>query len=85
MAIETTKEQRQTSIDEAIERGGGIVAFSKAMGISHQAIYGWRKRGFVPFTRAVQVEALCGIPCAKLVEPAVARALETPSASANVL
>ena len=71
----TTKEERIAALDLAIERGGGIVKFTKAMGVTHQAIYAWRKRGWVPPERAVVIEAIFGIDRSKLMNPYLVRAV----------
>lgn len=68
------------AMDEAVEKGGGIVAFARRMGVTHQAIYHWRKRGWAPVERAVAIEAVFGIDRHRLMEPALARALSSPRA-----
>lgn len=75
----TTKEERIAAIDLAIERGGGIVKFTKAMGVSHQAIYNWRKRGWVPPERAVVIESVFGIDRTALMNPDLVRAISRPA------
>lgn len=81
----TTKEQRIAAIDLAIERGGGIMRFAKRMGISHQAIYAWRKRGWAPLEKAIVIEAVFGIPREDTMSPDLIRALNTPSAGSELL
>lgn len=81
----TTKEERIAALDEAIELGGGILRFSETMGVSHQAVYAWRKRGAVPIVRASQIEVLLGVPVKLLVAADIARALDTASIAADVL
>lgn len=76
----TTKEERIAAIDLAIERGGGIVRFAKSMNVTHQAVYNWRKRGWVPPERAVVIEAVFAIPRADLMNPDLVRAVNTPAA-----
>ncbi len=71
----STKESRVAAIDEAIKRGGGIVAFSKAMGVTHQAIYNWRNRGWAPLERAIAIEAVFGINRYETLDPSAARVL----------
>jgi transposase-like protein len=71
----TTKEDRVAALDEAVRRGGGIVKFAKALGISHQAIYHWRKRGWVPLQRAVAIEAIFKVERDRLLEPSISQAL----------
>lgn len=75
----TTKEERIASLDLAIERGGGIIKFTKAMGVTHQAIYAWRKRGWVPPERAVVIEAIFGIDRSQLMNPDLVRAVNAPT------
>ena len=76
----TTKEERIAALDLAIERAGGIMRFTKAMGISHQAIYGWRNRGWVPLERALAIEAIFGIDRKQLMNPDILRAVNAPAA-----
>lgn len=77
----TTKEERVSAIDLAIQRGGGIVRFAKGMGVTHQAVYNWRKRGWVPPERAVAIEAVFGIERDKLMSPDLVRVFSAPAAN----
>lgn len=77
--------QRVATINLAIAKGGGIVRFAKIMGVSHQAIYAWKRRGWVPVEKAVVIEAVYGIPRDDLMSPALVRALAAPSVSADLL
>ena len=72
-------EQRRRAIRESVERAGGIVAFRKALSVTHQGVYYWIKVGHVPVDKALQIEALFGTPRADIVEPKVAAALAAPS------
>lgn len=76
-----TKEDRVTAIDTAIERGGGIVRFAKAMGVTHQAVYNWKTRGWVPPGRAVAIESIFGIDRDRLMNPDLVRAINAPAAN----
>lgn len=76
--MQNTKEQRVAALDEAIEQVG-IVAFSKSVNRTHQAVYQWRKNGHVPFVVATQIETLYGVPREKLIKPEEAAAYLTPS------
>lgn len=69
------------AIDEAVEAGGGIVAFSRKLGLTHQAVYHWRRKGWAPVKRAVEIEALFGVDRNRLMEPRLAEALGTPRVS----
>lgn len=74
------KYQRVEAIDEAIDKGGGVIRFAKAMGVTHQAVYNWRKRGWVPPERAVVIEAVFKIDRNRLMNPDLVRVLNTPVA-----
>ena len=76
----TTKEDRVAAIDVAIERGGGIVRFAKAMNVSHQAVYNWKARGWVPPERAVLIEGTFGVDRDRLMNPFLVRAINAPAA-----
>jgi transposase-like protein len=75
----TTKEERIAALDLAIERGGGIVKFTKAMNVTHQAVYNWRKRGWVPPERALAIESIFGIERSQLMNPDLVRAISSPA------
>lgn len=80
------KEDRLRALNIAIDRAGGIGPFRKRIGVTHQAIYSWKKRGYVPVDKAMLVEAAFGTPREDIVHPDVALALRTPyQAAADVL
>lgn len=81
----TTKEERIAAIDLAIERGGGIVKFCRRMGVTHQAVYAWKRRGWAPLEKAIVLEAVFAIPRADFMNPDLVRTLNTPAASAELL
>ena len=68
------------AIREAIDRAGGIIKFCKVMGVTHQAVYGWRKRGWVPPERPVVIEAVFRIDRRRLMKPSLVAALYAPAA-----
>jgi hypothetical protein len=76
---------RIDAINRAIAKGGGIVRFARSMGVSHQAVYAWKRRGWVPVEKAVVIEAAYGVPRDELMSPDLVRALAAPSASADLL
>lgn len=77
---------RRQALEDAIVRGGGIVKFSKAMGVTLQAVTLWRRQRYVPLARAVEIERLFHIPREALVAGGVAAALATPrSPSSDIL
>lgn len=58
-------------IDEAITKAGSISALARHLGVSHQVVNRWQKRGFVPPKRAVELEAKYGVPLRDLVDPSL--------------
>ncbi len=56
-------------IDRAISAAGGIVQFSRDMGVSHQAVYEWKRRGWAPPARARQMQRLYGVPARDTMDP----------------
>jgi hypothetical protein len=72
------------ALREAIDAAGGVLKFARALGVTHQAVYHWLKRGFVPIERALVIEALFKVDRARIMDPALLRAFNTPSAAAFV-
>jgi DNA-binding transcriptional regulator YdaS (Cro superfamily) len=72
--------QGREAIREAINRAGGVFKFAKAMGVTHQAVYYWLKRGFVPPERAVAIEAIFKVDRNRTMDPALVEVLNTPVA-----
>ena len=72
ITVEPSQHLRDTVI-----KAGGILKFREAMGVSHQAIYHWMKKGRVPLIRAAKIEELYGTPARDLIDPAVVRALSS--------
>jgi hypothetical protein len=75
----TTKDERIAALDLAIERGGGIIKFCLKMKVTHQAVYSWKSRGWVPPERAVALEAVFGIPRTDMMNPDLVRAISAPA------
>ena len=46
-------------VEDAAEKSGGLVALATALGIKHQALYGWTR---VPAERVLEMERITGIP-----------------------
>lgn len=61
-----------TGIDIAIERAGDRATLASKLGVTVQAVCQWVKRGWVPAGRALEIEALYGIPRADLFKPQLA-------------
>lgn len=68
--------ERFPALREAIDKAGGIVKFAAAIGVTHQAVYAWFSKGWMPLERAVMVERLSGVDRLRLVKPSIAQALE---------
>ncbi|HET8666840.1 MAG TPA: Cro/CI family transcriptional regulator [Terriglobales bacterium] len=62
-----TNNERLPALREAIGYMGGIIAFSKRMGVTHQAVYHWFRRGAVPVKHALVIERLTDIPREELI------------------
>ena len=58
-----------TGIKQATEVAGGACALAHALGVTHQAVYTWAKRGWVPMQRALQIEHMYNIPRTELLKP----------------
>lgn len=69
------------ALNTAIANAGGVFAFCRALGVTHQAVYNWKRRGWVPFERAAEIERLYGVPAGQLVKSSVAAALTSVSAA----
>lgn len=60
----------QTGISKAIDAAGGFSALALQMGVRHQVVHRWWKRGYLPPQRAMQVHQLYPmIPTASLMDP----------------
>ena len=60
-----------TGINKIIELAGGPLALAEKLGVTHQAIYNWRVRGYVPAARAIQLEKMYDVQREELVSPAL--------------
>lgn len=50
------------SVDDLIERAGGVVSLAHAAEVDRVTVYGWRRRGRVPPDRAQLIQRNLGIP-----------------------
>lgn len=55
----------------AIAKAGGPTAMAKALGVTPQAVWDWRAKGYVPLARAKEIEMQFGIPRGDLVSAKV--------------
>ena len=76
-----TTSARVEALQTAIDRAGGLLAFCEKLNVSHQAVAGWRKRGYVPPLRAVAIENRFGVERTALVHPDVVAAITTPASA----
>ncbi|MDE2107082.1 MAG: helix-turn-helix domain-containing protein [Patescibacteria group bacterium] len=67
--------KRNEHLEQAIAAAPGIVAFAKALGVTHQAVSAWRKKGHVSLVRAAQIETLYGVSFRLLVSSDVSDTL----------
>ncbi len=65
----STKELRLYHLQRAIDAAGGVKQVARDYGVTHQAVYLWRKKGVVPLDRAVAIERRQGV---NLVDPKLA-------------
>jgi len=68
-----------SGIEKAIEAAGGPAALARKLGVTHQFVYQCRKRGWVPPVRAVEIEALYGIPRRELVSLRLLHLVDVPT------
>lgn len=61
----------KTGIDEAVEAAGGDAELARLMGVTRQFLQGCRRRGYVPYGRARQVEHLTKVDRRRLVDPII--------------
>ena len=77
----TTITQRREALNATIIKAGGIVRFAKDMGVSHQAVTSWRKKGHVTLERAVQIEGLYGTARDSVLDPYLLEMLSRDTAA----
>ena len=58
-------------IDLAVEAAGSQGKLAAQLGVTQQAVLRWVSKGFVPLRRAQEIEALFGVPRARLADPRV--------------
>ena len=63
------------TLTHVIAVAGGAQELARRLGVSHQAIYKWRARGWVPAARAVEIEELFDVPRGEIISPRLASLL----------
>lgn len=64
-----------TGIKKAVNLAGGANQLAHKLGVTHQAIYVWMRKGWVPAQRALEIEHLFDIPRVELFKPELAALL----------
>lgn len=57
MSVSNQKEPDMT-LEEIIKAFGGVAPTARALGVTRQAIYIWRRKGDIPDVRRIQAEVL---------------------------
>ncbi|RMD00046.1 hypothetical protein EAY64_05470 [Aquitalea palustris] len=60
-----------TGVRLAIDAAGSQSALGTALGVSQQRVSRWLQLGYVPLKRAIEIEALYGIPRRRLINPRI--------------
>ncbi len=63
----------QSGLARAVQFAGGVSAFAQSLGVTHQAVYQWLRRGWLTPKRAEQVSELYGVPAADLLDPEITK------------
>lgn len=63
----------QTGLARAVQFAGGVSSFAQSLGVTHQAVYQWLRRGWLTPKRAEQVSELYGVPAAELLDPEITK------------
>ena len=59
----------ETGIDRAIKKAGGQAVIARTLGVTQQAVSYWKRTGYAPLLRAVEMEMHYGIPRSQLISP----------------
>lgn len=66
----------------AVLAAGTQAKLAEGLGVTQQAVSIWLRRGWVPLRRAQEIEALLGVPRARLINPRIADLVDLPEAGA---
>lgn len=64
-----TDETAYNGVQEAADKAGGVVPLATLLGVTHQAVYGWLKRKWMPARQAVIVEQQLKINRSRTIDP----------------
>jgi hypothetical protein len=59
----------QRGIDTAVASAGSQGKLAAQLGVTQQAVAKWVERGYAPLRRAQEIEAVFGVPRARLANP----------------
>jgi len=68
----------RTGIEEAIQVAGSQAKLGDTLGVTQQTVSLWLKAGYVPNDHIVAIEALFGVPRARLINPRFAALMDLP-------
>lgn len=68
---------KPTGIDDAIALAGSQRALARLVGCTQQAVHAWMIRGYVPISRAIEIEQSTGVPRQRLINPKWVEVLDT--------
>jgi DNA-binding transcriptional regulator YdaS (Cro superfamily) len=57
------------ALRRAVDFAGGATQLAHTLGVSHQVVHKWLKRGWVSPKRATELSGLYGIPAIDLIRP----------------
>lgn len=64
------------AVDQVITQAGSQTALARALGVKQPVISHWRRKGWMPLTRAVQCEQMYGVSRLELVKPSLREVLQ---------
>lgn len=67
--------EEKKGIDQVVDKAGSQRALGDVCGVSQQAVQKWVAQGFVPNSRAIELEAQYGVDRKLLVDPKLAELL----------
>jgi len=67
------------TLNHAITLAGGDGPFARELGVTRQIVGRWRKRGWVPPARALEIEQKYGVDRMSLVKPSLRQLLGSAS------
>ncbi len=67
--MKNQQDNKLTGIAEAVVIAGSQSKLAERLGVSQQVVSNWLKKGFVPVSRILEIEAQFGVPRARLANP----------------